>query len=180
MLFRSGVSVGWGGWPDKVKLPAEPNYSNGNAFTDNLIYNYMLTLNDGGAIYTNGITGTSLATGEHITGNVIHNGTATAGHTLYTDNGASYITISGNAEYSIGSNAWGSNHTNYTLNDGTYDPLEIEHNYWPDGPADSDSKSVVIEDNTNITSAGQIPASIVSAAGIQSPYTSILSWTPAQ
>ena len=176
----SGVSVGWGGWPDKVKLPAEPNYSNGNAFTDNLIYNYMLTLNDGGAIYTNGITGTSLATGEHITGNVIHNGTATAGHTLYTDNGASYITISGNAEYSIGSNAWGSNHTNYTLNDGTYDPLEIEHNYWPDGPADSDSKSVVIEDNTNITSAGQIPASIVSAAGIQSPYTSILSWTPAQ
>ena len=175
----SGISVGWGGWPDKVDLPAEPNYSNGNAFTDNLIDDYMLTLNDGGAIYTNGITGTSLATGEHITGNLIHDGVATAGHTLYTDNGASYITLLGNAEYNIGSNAWGSNHTNYTLNNGTYDPLEIENNYWPNGPADSDSKSVVIEDNTNITSSSQIPSSIVTAAGIQSPYTSILSWKPA-
>jgi hypothetical protein len=175
----SGISVGWGGWPDKVDLPAEPNYSNGNAFTDNLIYDYMLTLNDGGAIYTNGITGTTLADGEHISGNLIHDGVATAGHTLYTDNGASYITLTGNAEYNIGSNAWGSNHTNYTLNNGTYDPLEIENNYWPNGPADSDSKSVVIEDNTNITSSSQIPSSIVSAAGIQTPYTSIPSRKPA-
>jgi hypothetical protein len=175
----SGISVGWGGWPDKVKLPAEPNYSNGNAFTDNLIESYMLTLNDGGAIYTNGITGTSMATGEHISGNLIHDGTATAGHTLYTDNGASYITLTGNAEYNIGSNAWGSNHTNYTLNNDTYDPLDIENNYWPNGPADYDAKSVLIKNNTNITSSSQIPSSIVAAAGIQNPYTSILSWKPA-
>ena len=176
----SGISVGWGGWPDKVKLPAEPNYSHGNAFADNLIYDHMSVLSDGGGIYTNGITGTSLATGEHITGNVIHDNKATAGHGIYTDNGASYITITGNAEYNINSNVWGSNHTNYTLNNGTYDPLDIEHNYWTKGPANQNSKSVLIANNTNITSASQIPAAITSAAGIQSPYTSILSWTPAE
>ncbi|HEY4460304.1 MAG TPA: right-handed parallel beta-helix repeat-containing protein [Pseudonocardiaceae bacterium] len=60
-LPYTGISVGWGGWPDKVKLPAEPNYSHGNAFTDNLIFDHMSVLSDGGGIYTNGITGTSLA-----------------------------------------------------------------------------------------------------------------------
>jgi hypothetical protein len=39
---------------------------------------------------------------------------------------------------------------------------------------------VLIANNTNITSASQIPAAITSAAGIQSPYTSILNWTPAE
>jgi hypothetical protein len=176
----TGISVGWGGWPDKVKLPAEPNYSHGNAFTDNLIDNHMSVLGDGGGIYTNGITGTSLATGEHLTGNVIHDQVSTKGHGIYTDNGASYITITGNAEYNINANVWGSNHTNYTLDNGTYDPLDIEHNYWTNGPANYNAKSVLIANNTNITSASQIPAGIISAAGIQSPYTGILSWTPAE
>jgi hypothetical protein len=176
----TGVSVGWGGWPDKVKLPAEPNYSHGNTFSDNLIHDHMSVLGDGGGIYTNGITGSSLATGEHLVGNVIHDQASTAGHGLYTDNGASYITITGNAEYNIKANVWGSNHTNYTLNDGTYDPLDIEHDYWTNGPADENSKSVLIANNTDITSASQIPAAITSAAGIQSPYTSILNWTPSE
>jgi hypothetical protein len=176
----TGISVGWGGWPDKVKLPAEPNYSHGNAFTDNLIENHMSVLSDGGGIYTNGITGTSLATGEHLSGNVIHDQASTAGHGIYTDNGAGYITITGNAEYNINANVWGSNHTNYTLNNGTYDPLDIEHNYWTKGPADYNAKSVLIANNTNITGPSQIPASITGAAGIQSPYTGILNWTPAE
>ncbi|HEY3867281.1 MAG TPA: right-handed parallel beta-helix repeat-containing protein [Actinocrinis sp.] len=176
----TGISIGWGGWPDKVDLPAEPNYSNGNVISDNLIYDLMETLGDGGGIYTNGITGGSLADGEQVTGNLVHDSVSTAGHEIYTDNGASYITITGNGEYDVGSNAWGSNHTNYTLDNGTYDPLQIENNYWPSGPADYDAKSVLIEDNTNITGASQIPSSLVSAAGIQSPYTSVLSWQPAQ
>jgi len=175
----TGISVGWGGWPDKVSLPAEPNYSNGNAFTDNLIYDHMNVLGDGGGIYTNGITGSTLANGEHLTGNLIYDQVSTAGHGIYTDNGASYITITGNAEYDINANVWGSNHTNYTLNNDTYDPLQIEGNYWTDGPADYNAKSVLITGNTNITSSSQVPAAIVSAAGIQAPYTSILSWTPA-
>ncbi|HEX4704689.1 MAG TPA: right-handed parallel beta-helix repeat-containing protein [Pseudonocardiaceae bacterium] len=175
----SGISVGWGGWPDKVKLPAEPNFSHGNNFTDNLIFRHMLDLSDGGGIYTNGITGTSLATGEHETGNLIHDNIATAGHGIYTDNGASYVTITGNAEYNINSNVWGSNHVNYTLNNGTDDPLDIENNWWTNGPADTNAKSVLIQHNHNITSPSQIPASIVGAAGIESADTGILSWKPA-
>lgn len=175
----TGISVGWGGWPDKVKLPAEPNFSHANNFTDNLIFQVMTDLSDGGGIYTNGITGTSLATGEHLTGNIVHDNLATAGHGLYTDNGASYVTLTGNAEYNISSNVWGSNHTNYTLNNGTDDPLDIENNYWTNGPANMNSKSVLIQNNHNITSASQIPASIVSAAGIESADTGILNWQPA-
>jgi hypothetical protein len=176
----TAISVGWGGWPDKVKLPAEPNYSNHNTFANNLIYNHMSTLSDGGAIYTNGITGTSLATGEHITGNLAHDQkNATGGHGLYTDNGASYITITGNAEYNVLVSVWGSNHTNYTLNNGTYDPLDIEGNYWTNGPSDTNSKSVLIKGNHNISGASGVPSSISSAAGLESAYTSILSWKPA-
>lgn len=177
-LPYTAISVGWGGWPDKVKLPAEPNSSHGNLFSDNLIFDHMSFLGDGGAIYTNGITGSSLSTGEHITGNLIHDQISATGHGIYTDNGSSYITIKGNAEYNIAASVWGSKHTNYTLDDGTYDPLDIEGNFWTDGPAASNSKSVLIKNNTNITAASQIPASLVSAAGIQPPYTSILSWQP--
>jgi len=75
---------------------------------------------------------------------------------------------------------WGSNHVNYTLNNGTDDPLDIENNWWTKGPANMSSKSVLIQNNHNITSPSQIPASIVSAAGIESGFTSILSWKPAQ
>ncbi len=174
----TAISVGWGGWPDKVKLPAEPNSSHGNLFSDNLIFDHMSFLGDGGAIYTNGITGSTLADGEHITGNLIHDQLSTKGHGIYTDNGSSYITITGNAEYNIAANVWGSKHTNYTLNNGTYDPLDIEGNYWTNGPAPYNAKAVLIKNNTNITSSSQIPASIVANAGIQPPYTSILSWKP--
>jgi hypothetical protein len=68
---------------------------------------------------------------------------------------------------------------NYTLNDGTYDPTDIEGNYWPNGPGDSNSKGVVVKNNHNITSPSQIPSSIIDAGGIESPYRSILSWKPA-
>ena len=43
---------------------------------------------------------------------------------------------------------WGSDHTNYTLNNATFDPLDIENNYWTNGPADSNSKSVLIATTT--------------------------------
>jgi hypothetical protein len=176
----AGISIGWGGWPDKVKLPAQPNYSNHNTLSDNLIFNHMSLLGDGGGIYTNGITGTSLSTGEHVTGNIVHDQkNATGGHALYTDNGASYVTISGNGEYNNTVGDWGSKHVNYTLNDGSYDPLDIEGNYWEKGAADYNQKSVVIKSNHTITSAGQIPSSIVAAAGLEPAYADILNWTPA-
>jgi hypothetical protein len=176
----TAVSIGWGGWPDKVKLPAQPNYSHNNTVSNNLIFSHMSLLGDGGAVYTNGITGTSMATGEHVTGNVVHDQLNTSGgHVLYSDNGATYVSITGNAVWNINVTPWGSKHTNYTLNDGTYDPLDIQGNYWPGGPADYNSKGVLIKGNHNITSAGDVPSSIIDAAGIESQYRSILNWAPA-
>src|SRR2546429_6403573 len=157
-----------------------PNYSNHNTISNNLIFDHMSYLDDGGSIYTNGITGSSFATGEHITGNVAHDQHNTkGGHGIYTDNGATYVSITGNAEWNIGVSVWGSNHTNYTKNDGTRDPLDIEGNYWTNGPADTNSKGVLIKGNHNITSPSQVPAAIINAAGIEAQYQSILNWTPA-
>ena len=74
---------------------------------------------------------------------------------------------------------WGSNHVNYTLNDGTNDPLDIEGNYWTDGPSDSNSKGVVIQGNHDITAPGQIPSSITGAAGLEPGFAAVLNWSPA-
>ncbi|MFI0821628.1 right-handed parallel beta-helix repeat-containing protein [Streptomyces sp. NPDC021098] len=175
----TAISIGWGGWPDKVKLPAQPNYSNNNTISNNLIYQHMSLLDDGGAVYTNGITGTSMATGEHVTGNVVHDQLNTSGgHVLYTDNGATYVSILGNAVWNVNVTPWGSKHGNYTANDGTYDPTDIEGNYWPNGPADYDNKGVLIQKNHNITDPDQVPPSLIAAAGIESSYKSILDWQP--
>lgn len=176
----TAISIGWGGWPDKVSLPAQPNYSNNNTISNNLIHDHMSLLGDGGAVYTNGITGTSLASGEKVTGNVVHDQLNTSGgHVLYTDNGATYVSILGNAVWNINVSPWGSKHVNYTAGDGTYDPTDIEGNYWPNGPSDYDTKKVLIQDNHAVTGAAQVPASIIAAAGVESPYQGILSWQPA-
>ncbi|WP_223199286.1 right-handed parallel beta-helix repeat-containing protein [Solihabitans fulvus] len=175
----TGISIGWGGWPDKIKKPAEPNYSNNNTLANNLIFNHMSMLGDGGAIYTNGNTGGSLATGEHLVGNVVHDQKSNKGHALYTDNGAGNITLRGNAEYSNAANDWGSKHVDYTANNGNYDPLDLEGNYWETGPADYNQKAVTIKGNHVITGPSQIPASIIANAGLESAYTGILGWHPA-
>ena len=176
----TAISIGWGGWPDKVSLPAQPNYSSNNTISNNLIYDHMSLLGDGGAIYTNGITGTSMATGEHVSGNVIHDQlNVSGGHVLYTDNGATYVSILGNAVWNINVSPWGSKHGNYTAGDGSYDPTDIEGNYWPSGPSDYNSKGVLIQGNHNITAADQVPSSIIAAGGIEAQYQAILSWQPA-
>ncbi len=126
----SAVSIGWGGWPDKEKMAAQPNFSHDNTLSNNLIFNHMQLLNDGAGIYTNGITGSSLSNGEHITGNVIHDQMG-AGHVIYTDNGATDVTITGNGIYNTGSaDAWASRHVDYTANNGNYDATDVENNYW--------------------------------------------------
>ena len=154
----SGISVGWGGWPDKVKLPAEPNYSHGNAFTDNLIYDHMSVLSDGGGIYTNGITGTSLATGEHITGNLIHDNKAPQA-TASTPTTAPATSPSPATPNTTSTPTCGAATTPTTPS--TTAPTirwTSSTTTGPTGPADQNSKSVLIANNTNITSPSQIPA----------------------
>jgi hypothetical protein len=169
----TAISLGWGGWPDKIKQPATPNYSNNNTVADNLIENPMQMLADGGAIYTQGITGTSLADGEQITGNVIL-GALDHGHAVYTDNGSTFITVNGNVEFG-NENDWGSRHTDYTAGASGDDPLLIENNYWQQGDQDNSSNNVTESGNHIIASLHDVPASILGNAGLEPPYRDLAS-----
>jgi hypothetical protein len=176
----TAISMNWGGWPDKEKEPARPTFSHDNSVSNNLIFNHMSALNDGGAIYTQGITGSSLGNGEKVTGNLIHDQVG-KGHVIYTDNGCTFETISGNGIYNTGpANAWGSRHTDYRPGaTTTYDPTNVLNNYWENGASNTSSSGVTVSGNTAITSPSQIPASIVSNAGLEPAFRGLLSWTQA-
>lgn len=95
----SGISIGWGGWLERFAfLGPLSNYSQGNVIADNLIFNQMQVLVDGGGIYTNGIEGSSMTNVEQIVGNVvldqIHPSWA-----IYTDNGTQFVRVDGNAVF---------------------------------------------------------------------------------
>jgi hypothetical protein len=176
-LSYSGISIGWGGWLDKISKPGLANYSNRNAVGNNLIFNHMLDLNDGGGVYINGAQGTSMASGMRITGNVIHDEKGQSNSKgVYTDNGSSYITISGNGLYA-NPISWTRLHRNWGGST-QYNPYDIENNYWTNPPPEKTGGGVTIENNHVITSGTQVPAAIVAAAGLESGYTSILAWTP--
>ena len=168
----TGISLGWGGWPDKIKVAATPNYSNNNTVSQNLITDTMQVLGDGGGIYTQGITGTSLADGEHLTGNVILRAYG-HGHAIYSDNGSTFMTITGNVLFG-NENDWGSRHTDYTAGATGNDPLDIEGNYWQQGDPDSSSKNVTENGNHVIASVADAPSSITGTAGLEPGYRHIL------
>ncbi len=174
----TAISIGWGGWPDKIKAPAIANSSHGNVISDNLIYDAMQYLADGGAIYTQGITGSSLADGEQISGNVIHD-ILDHGHAIYCDNGSTFMTITSNVEYN-NQNDWGSPHGDYVppADGSTDDPLDVEHNYWQQGDKDSNQKNVVVAANTIIGGPQDAPRTLVDAAGLEPRYRSLLSVDP--
>lgn len=161
----SAMSVGWGGWLDKIAQPGQANFSHANTFANNLAFDHMQQRDDGGAIYTNGITGSSFATGEHIVNNVFHDQGGTPGsngHVIYTDDGAAWVTITGNCVWNPGPvSPQGSNHPNYYPGvPGTVDPLTVSGNFF-------------------VSSAAGCPSSILSNAGLEASYSSLLSWTPA-
>jgi hypothetical protein len=175
----TAISIGWGGWPDKKQNPATPNYSNRNVLSNNLIFNHMRMLDDGGGIYTQGLTGSSLETGEQVIGNVIHDVVGSVQRrAVYTDNGATYLTIRGNAMYKT-SLAWASNHTDYRDNLRNFDPLLVEENWCDRCPADSNAKKVVVRNNHPITNPSEIPSSIVDNAGLEPAFEHLLNWRPA-
>jgi hypothetical protein len=176
-LSYTGISVGWGGWLDKISLPGLPNYSRHNTVDSNLIFDHMLVLNDGGGIYINGAQGTTMPDGMTITGNVIHdeNGQPNS-KGIYTDNGASYIAITGNGLYN-NPIEWTRRHRNWG-GDTTYNPYTITGNYWMKQPPETTGDGVTIENNTVITTPGDIPAAIRDNADLEAPFKPILTWTP--
>jgi hypothetical protein len=169
----SAISIGWGGWLDKVNKPAQPNYSADNTISDNLIFDHMLLLSDGAGVYTNGITGPSLAAGEHIDGNVIHD-QAGPGNAIYTDNGAANITITNNVLYNV-FHSWAGRHKDTTAGNGDNDPEDIEHNWWEGGDPPSSAKAVTLAHNQLITGPSGAPSSIVDNAGLEPAYRGLLS-----
>lgn len=171
----AAISMGWGGWPDKIQQAGQANNSEGNVIRDNLIHDLMIVLSDGGGIYTQGLTGKSLADGEKIVGNVIYNQFST-GHEIYTDNGSSMITVKGNVMFNTNHDNWGSRHRDYyNGQDGSnFDPLAIEDNYWQQGDADSSRRNVTVKDNHLIAALDEVPRAILVNAGLQPQYKAAL------
>ena len=169
----AAISMGWGGWPDKIGQPATPNVSHDNLVADNLIFDYMSMLDDGGGIYTQGITGDSLADGEKVTGNVIYDQWG-IGKAVYTDNGCTYETIADNVLYHVAYFDVGTAHVDYQNTLGNNDPTLIEGNYWEQGDPDGDNKGAVTQGNHLLADPSAAPRSIVANAGLQPPYRRLL------
>lgn len=171
----AGISMGWGGWPDKIHKPGIANDSTDNVVSDNRIFDYMLVLSDGGGIYTQGRTGKDLSTGEKVTGNVIYNQWS-SGHGIYTDNGSAMITVRSNVIFHTDHDNWNSRHHDYYdgQNGENYDPLAIEDNWWQQGDADSNAKQVIVQGNHLIGSLSAAPKALLDNAGLQPAFRSLL------
>ncbi|MGW7381949.1 right-handed parallel beta-helix repeat-containing protein [Streptomyces sp. NPDC054794] len=174
----SAISLGWGGWPDKIGDPATPNPSHDNAVRDNLIFDYMQMLDDGGGIYTQGLTGTSMADGEKVTGNVVHDQWG-LGKSVYTDNGCTYETVRGNVLHHASYANVASRHTDYRDGLGNNDPTLVQDNWWEEGTADGDNKGLVTKGNRIMASPSDVPPEILGNAGLEQPYRALLERTVA-
>jgi Fibronectin type III domain/Right handed beta helix region len=169
----SGISMGWGGWPDKIMKPAQANPSHDNQVSFNLITDHMQLLADGGGIYTQGLTGSSLANGERVEGNVIR-GQRGSGHEIYSDNGSTFMTIVGNVLLDCNFDNWGAAHKDYSTGGTTNDPLDIEGNYWQQGDPKTPPAGLVMKGNHLVGNVTQVPAAIVAKAGLEADYHAIL------
>lgn len=171
----SGISIGWGGWPDKIQKPGVSNTSHDNVIEDNRIDHHLLLLADGGAIYTQGLTGDSLAHGEKVRGNVVTHQYG-SGHAIYSDNGSSEMTITGNVVFDTNFDNWGSRHHDYYGdNDGkAYDPIDVEDNTWQQGDPDSSRLNITEKGNRLIGRLGQAPAATLRNAGLEPQYRDLL------
>ena len=174
-LPYTAISLGWGGWLDKIKLAGVANNSHDNVVEHNLIFDHMLTLADGGGIYTQGLTGPSLAQGEKLLGNVIYNQYG-SGHGIYTDNGCNNVTAEDNVIFHTNFDNWGGRHRDYY--DGNrgkiFDGFRFENNYWQQGDPDTSRMNVTLRNNHLIASLDQVPAAILHAAGLQKAFRNIL------
>lgn len=170
-LPYAAISIGWGGWPDKIKQAGQANNSGNNVLSDNSIHDFMLVLSDGGGIYTQGRTGKDLADGEKITGNVIRD-QYSSGHGIYADNGSAMMTIHNNVVFHTEHDNINSRHRDYY--DGqhgeNFNPLDISDNWWQQGDIDSDKEQVRVEGNRIIYSLSEVPAKLLQNAGLQGKF----------
>lgn len=110
----SGIALGWGwGLLDPGSFPGLPGAVSGewgfyntptinseNRIVNNRIQSFLNVLWDGGAVYTTGRQGTSMADALLIEGNVASGKRQRAGgNTFYTDAGSRYIRLKNNVSY---------------------------------------------------------------------------------
>jgi hypothetical protein len=171
----SGISLGWGGWLDKIKQPGVGNNSQDAMVAHNLIFDHLLLLADGGGIYTQGLTGPDLPHGQKVIGNVVRDQYG-SGHAIYSDNGSSNMTIRGNVIFNTNFDNWGTAHANYYDNSGgkTRDPFIIQDNYWQQGDPDMSRDNVTKKNNRLIASLDHAPREILDVAGLEAPFKDIL------
>ncbi|HXS98360.1 MAG TPA: right-handed parallel beta-helix repeat-containing protein [Candidatus Limnocylindrales bacterium] len=171
----AAISMGWGGWPDKIQKAGVSNYSHDNLVANNRISNFMLVLADGGGIYTQGLTGPDLAHGEKVTGNIVTDQFG-SGHGIYTDNGSCNITVEGNIMFHTNFDNWGSRHKDYyDGQDGSKnDPLLIRGNWWQQDANDVSRDNVTVAGNHLMLTMADAPAALVDAAGLEKQYRPLL------
>jgi hypothetical protein len=171
-----------------------PTTSRGNRILDNRVRGFLQVLWDGGAVYTQGQQGPSASQGELIAGNVATGKRPTAGgNTFYTDGGSRYVTLENNV--SLGNTPGITDfgpcgltdslslcgvHIPYGSDRGgcrPYGDLAYRRNYWQHPapfwsacPYPPHPVGVVDAGNHVVSGAGQVPRSILDAAGLEPPY----------
>ncbi len=173
-----------------------PTTSSANRIMDNRIHGFLGALWDGGAIYTLGQQGASPRDGELIAGNVASGKRPRAGgNTFYTDGGSRYVTLQRNVSLDDppgvtdfgpcglpDSLALCSDRVPYGSDRGgcrPYGDITYLDNYFSDPtpffgvcPYPPHPVDVVDDDTHLISTAGQVPRSILDAAGLQPAYRS--------
>ncbi|MEO6938207.1 MAG: right-handed parallel beta-helix repeat-containing protein [Collimonas sp.] len=162
------------------------NINANNTISNNLLHDYLQVLADGGAIYieghqaqyyykADGVTIDPVATlahGMQVTGNVAFNGRHN-NNTFYDDAGSEWINWQGNVDFSAnGSTQGGCQPTGHFWVTGNYASLALS-NYGSCSPGPTD---VNASGNTTISTTpgpGDIPASLLSGAGLTSAYQSL-------
>jgi hypothetical protein len=169
------------GHPDNADNPdVTTNINANNVISDNLIYDYHTVLSDGGAIYLEGHQGQTLfkgdgsvdeeasfANGTLVSGNVAWD-QVNSGIQLYDDIGSQWITWTGNVEFGGSQGNGGCEPNGHIRFVGNYysDPIA----FFPCPPAAIDLQYSGNTQMSLIPGASDLPAAIVSSAGLQAAY----------
>ncbi|MBI2676600.1 MAG: right-handed parallel beta-helix repeat-containing protein [Candidatus Yanofskybacteria bacterium] len=170
-LPYTAVSIGWG-WGG-----SDPSVARDNKIQQNLIYDHVNVLTDGGGVYS-----LSAQPGNVYSGNFIH-GQPNDSAAMYLDNRSRGITVDGNVLFDnkrsaiFKGGAQGGEHTirnNYWQN--RYDTdVYFYYNPGEGAYAGGEPGPNTIQNNHEITDLSQVPATIINSAGLESAYADIRS-----
>jgi hypothetical protein len=169
----TGISVGWGGWHANVLRNTDYNLNAHNVVANNLLYDYMTVLGDGGAIYTNGSQASSWRGALEIRGNVAYNGPNTD-FSLYTDAASQYVRLHHNFVYFQPFDSFNSGGCHTVGHIRLFDNV-----FAPGGPAYPCFATTDINRWHNVTVCenpppSQTPRAIVARAGLEPAYRYLL------